>query len=193
MPNLKTVEIRGKPVKLASTGTNADLARALFNLPANYSVTEVSKALGMNYSQAHSIHKKLNTQSEGRFVAVSGTGRDSKVDFVPTTVPKKLPSGQYHKGAGRGQRLTEDEAATWSPSPARRPAKVIKGKVRDGRMRTGAGPKDVAAGECANCGYDLVVRPLPTGYSFVHTNATAEEYLATIQFCQAVPKSLLEI
>jgi hypothetical protein len=209
----RSVSIRGKTVTLRPLlTTNAEAARELFALPAGYTVTEVSNALGMNYSQAHSIRKKMG-ESEGLPDPIKGA-LNSHVE------PKKLPSGQYHKGPQRGQRLTEDEAATWDAPVRRESAKAratgtktaaraieretaneragrpagtgLKTSSRVGKLRTGNLPRDIQAGECANCGHDLVVRPTPQGFVFVHVNTTQEEYFAVTQFCQAVPAKLVK-
>lgn len=189
-----TIALQGGTVKvqLPAGMTKSDMARELFRHPQGFSVKEVSEAVGMHYSQAHSVRAKMP-----QFVQAvqHGKSKDARVDFIVPEAPKKTPRGQYHKGPKRGQRLTEEQAATWEPvaeqRDTRRAPKMVKGKLRDGRLRTGKFPKDVEVGKCANCGYDLAIRPTGPGLVFVHINATPEEYLAKIQFCQAVPEVLL--
>lgn len=176
MPSANTVEIRGKKVKVPN-GTKADIARAL--LSEGYSVNEVSKAIPAAYSQVLAISKKA----------------------TPTKTSEPWSKVRERKGAPkRAAALTQqslEDIAQAIPT-ARQKDKARKGKKavkpnRVGKLRIGNLPQDIGCGECANCGEDVVVRPGPNGYLFVHVNITPEEYLTVVQFCHAVPQMLIPI
>jgi len=148
--------------------TKAEKARRLLKL--GYSVSVISRAVPIAYSQVHSINKILGTQPR-----VSPLREPAKAD------PKPLSSGKYHRGPQR-QRLTEDEAAMWHP-PAK--PRILKIKKGIGKLRTGGYPSDVEVGKCANCDFDLVVRDLPTGYALIHVN---EQLRNTLQSLSSAPQ-----
>lgn len=163
-----SIKIRGKTLRVPDDGTKADIARYLFRLPEGYTVSEVSNALGMAYSQAHSIHKKMALGGRPKPSDDNGWG-DPKFGRKPKTKPTKAAV------------LKRAEKTLKRP----------KVSPRVGKLRTPGMPSDIDVGECANCTYDLVVRKLPSGLDLIHVNITPEEYLSTIQFCRAVPKVLL--
>lgn len=182
MPPMSKVTIRGKPVPVP-TGTKSDTARYL--LGEGYSVSEISKAVPMAYSQAHQIAKN---QAE---VARHEIPRDRPHSHtVRGTVETKAIREHFARRA-----KVEPAAPEWGDLPNTRkstkPAKAKKLTPRIGKLRTPGLPSDIAVGTCANCGHDLVVRGGPTGYTFVHMNTTTEEYLAVTQFCNAVPLELI--
>jgi len=158
--NIAQITIRGKVVRVVGSGSKADIARAL--LDEGYTVSEISKAVPMAYSQVHSIAQKTAKQPES----------SGKAGLLPSPSWGRLPS------------------------PRPRSTKPVKVRPplspRVGKLRTPGLPSDTDLGPCANCGHDVALRPLPTGYTLIHINVSAEEYLATTQFCQAVPRSLIQ-
>ena len=169
--------IRGKPLKFyPASPSKSDCARELLRL--GYTVSEISKAVPMAYSQVHSIAKASHPTEAAMQAGLPGQVRG----LTPPKVAKAERTAAL--------KVVERERAN---EQAGRPVGTgLKPNPRVGKLRIGSLPSDMAMGECANCGYDLVVRKSPHGFMFVHVNATSEEYLATIQFCQAVPKSLIE-
>lgn len=150
-----------------NTQTKADKARVLLTT-GGYTVSEVSKGLGMAYSQVHSINKKLALQGY-RAPAQSTRTLEDHAQAIPTARQR-------------------NRARKPLPSPALTQPKPRKGI---GKLRTPGHPSDIDVGPCGNCDHDLVVRRGPTGYMLVHVNVTAEEHLAVTQFCQPVPEVLL--
>lgn len=158
------VKIRGKTESFPETMTKADIARFLFSDDAGYSVNEVSKAVPMAYSQALTIRKKTQPRP-----ATKSKPKPTLEDHA-----REIPTARQAKRAAKPQKSTFGTTA------------------RVGKLRTGGLPSDIDVGPCANCGHDLVVRRGgAAGYLIIHVNTTAEEYLATTQFCQAVPEVLL--
>lgn len=153
------IKIRGKTLHF-STSSKAALARYL--LDEGYTVSEISKAVPMAYSQVHQI-----AQKEGKVKPHAG-----QTVFKGEDPWGKLPP--------RGRKSTK---------PAKLPKGVTN---RVGKLRTPGLPSDIAVGPCANCAHDLVVRGGPTGFAIIHTNTTTEEYLAVTQFCVAVPEVLVK-
>jgi hypothetical protein len=158
------------------TGSKADTARQL--LAEGYTVNDIARAVPMAYSQVHNIAKKESASWQTRAHA-------AKVLAKPKTTPV-IP-----------QRRAGSAAVTARPTPARSPNRPTRtghsrpSGSRIGKLRTPGLPSDIAVGECANCGHDLVIRLGNSGYMLVHVNITTEEYLATCQFCLAVPQSLV--
>lgn len=197
---MDSVTIRGKPIKLPKHlshpglgSTKSDIARYL--LGEGYTVSEVSKAIPAAYSQVHSIWKKLvpsgAAKSSGAGVSVESTRLVNHPHALGVKVPRSTQQAAVkatRAADASAQRILRRERAAEAEG---RPAGP-KTNPRVGKLRTGGLPRDIPVGECANCGYDLVVRGTPVGYVFTHVNATAEEYIATIQFCQAVPLKLVK-
>lgn len=195
--------IRGKPLKFyPASPSKSDWARELLKL--GYTASEIANAVPMAYSQVHSIKKKLDAE---RFVDdVMGKVKQGKavVMQMDTTkvLPHKAPSpigvstvrnvrGEAKKAEAEkksAQKVLDRERA--SEAAGKRPGPRAAPRV--GKLRTGNLPNDIDVGPCANCGFDLVVRRGPYGLMFTHVNATSEEYLAKIQFCQAVPEKLVK-
>ena len=146
------ITIRGKPVTVAGK-SKADVAR--FLLEGGYTVSEISKAVPMAYSQVHQLAKKLGSIA---------------------TEPWGDP------GLGRKAKTKPQSSKLLKPGTA----------PRVGKLRTPGLPSDVDVGECANCGYDVAIRKLVSGFAFIHINTSAEVYLAVTQFCTAMPKVLLK-
>lgn len=178
--------------------SKSDIARDLLTCDIGYSVSEISKAIPMAYSQAHSLSKKIEQGQPTpprRIPGVPLLSRSQRA--VDAGIGKQPPTtrkgaSRYESAVKRAetkaanavvQRERASEAAGLPAGPKHNP------KV--GKLRTGNLPQDIDVGPCANCGFDLVVRRSPHGFMFTHVNATAEEYLATIQFCQAVPERLI--
>jgi hypothetical protein len=153
-----TITIRGKQIKVAGPHSKANLARRL--LAEGYTVSEISKAVPMAYSQVHKINKI-----------------QAGYEIVRPDAPSKAWGNLPPKGR-----------------PATKPtkAKVRPLNPRIGKLRTPGYPSDVAVGECLNCEHDLVIRGGPTGYMLTHINISTEEYLAVVQFCNAVPRALMQ-
>lgn len=186
--------------RITGDWTKADKARRLLEL--GYGVSEISKAVPMAYSQVHSIASKRTLQEVS--VAV-GTRRlrDRKADIdqlreghraynKANNIPEPVVvRAKTTVKAARAIQADVDRILTRERQneTAGRPAGT-GAKPRVGKLRTGNLPHDIDVGPCANCGHDLVVRRSPHGFMLVHVNSTAEEYLATIQFCQAVPERL---
>lgn len=168
--------------------SKADKARILFRQGdgdgGEYSTSEVSKALGMAYSQAHSVRKSL--------------GQPPKAKPTPSErITKRLARPMPVARSGYKHQAEDLETIAKRDVPtARQLAKSAKVKktgvtARVGKLRTPGHPTDIDVGVCANCGFDLVVRKGPPQYVLVHVNVTAEEYLAITQFCMATPEVLL--
>ena len=150
-------------------GTKSNVAREL--LDRGYSVSEISKAVPMAYSQVFSIAKARAHDAEPQRASTARPAASRQAAPASTSAPAQA--------SGRQERHP--------PRAAYRP----QGKV--GKLRTpGQLGSDKAVGECANCGHDLVVRQGPQQLMLVHVNTTADEYLETIQFCMALPACLLK-
>lgn len=197
MPTPEPIAKAVKRIDPAVT-SKADKARVLFRngdgAGGGYTVTEVSKALGMAYSQAHSIFKSMDRAREPskRQAPPSRPGRPGKVN--PGVGAHTLPrSGFKH--------TTEDlETIAKRDIPTARAlaknAKAKKGQTpqrKTGKLRTPGMPSDIDAGPCANCQHDLAIRSNGGTWLLIHVNTTAEEYLATTQFCIAVPEALIPL
>lgn len=156
------VTIRGKAVQI-SGDSKADIARALFK--SDYSVSEVSKAIPMAYSQAHSIRKGM----------VEVGGKPSK-DYKLTKVKK----------AEAEVERAVSHLLDANINNARRKATA--------RALVGAKPKAKAVvwkGTCGNCGRDIEARLVGQQNTFVHVNVDPADYVKEVQFCQAFPKGLI--
>jgi hypothetical protein len=200
MDKKTTIPIRSRLVTV-SGDTKSDIARAL--LEKGFSVSEISKAVPMAYSQVHSIQKKrLQDANAGRPEPRAERGGEDRG-------PSSERRGQSSL-AGRGQTPPRDGASRASNGPARqerspqptaaqartrRPVAPPPPSPRVGKLKSGNAPSDIEVGECANCGFDLIVRRAPiagrTVLLLVHVNITSDEYINTVQFCQAIPKRLL--
>jgi hypothetical protein len=159
--------------------TKAGIARSL--LVEGYSVSEISKAVPMAYSQVHSIQKqRLENANPGR---ERGRGAGLSVSRGSAT------QATFTRASGS----TAKAPRASQPSSFQAAQKAQGFKV--GKLRTPGAPSDIEVGECANCGFDLVVRRAPiagqTKLILVHVNILPDEYIHTVQFCQAVPKKLL--
>lgn len=202
MPIETRVTIRGKTVRVLGSGSKSDIARAL--LDQGYTVSEISKAVPMAYSQAHSIAKSEAGQQ--RMKAAGAKLRElqsSPAGKANAAAIRDLR--ERHKAYNKANNIpdpviarpeTRASARAAEAKAHRTLARVAAGKMPKprpgvGKLRTPGHPTDVLAGECANCGFDLAVRRGPVGFHLVHVNITAEEYLNTAQFCQAVPRRLL--
>lgn len=178
MPNKVTVVKykgpNGKVVLVDAGLSKADKARLLFD--AGFSVSTVSQMVPMAYSQAHSIHKKLGLATLPKPASVVGASSWGPTARTPTRKSMKPVKSPVLDAIKKGKPIQIN--------------KVGVGKV--GRLRTPGLPSDTDCGECANCGYDVVIRTMPGGhYEFLHTGYSTEEYLATVQFCHAVPRVML--
>lgn len=195
------VRIRRKTHRFDPDWTKAKIARYLLAEDDNYTLTEISQAVPMAYSQVHSIAKAEGLTASAPPPAAKkpqaqNTGEyDQKkmladIKTLRGPEPKPMRSGKYHRGSSG--RLTEEEATTWEPPPRAKASKKTKPKI--GKLRTPGLPSDIDVGACANCGHDIVVRQGGAeGYLLVHTNISAEEHLSTTQFCHAVPTALLSL
>lgn len=178
------VTIRGKNYDIAA-GSKADVARALFESPEGFSVSEVSKAIPMAYSQAHSIFRKI----EPRWTApkkAKPSREDSMIrahGMKPADADRRL--GREDNNArrrataraivGRGPHLVEPRS----------------GAIGLIKSNTGPAPKGIVwKGVCANCGHDIEARMVGRQNTFIHVNVTPEEFLKTIQFCMAFPRGM---
>lgn len=159
------VTIRGKNYDIAA-GSKADVARALFEAPEGYSVSEVSKAIPMAYSQAHSIFRKI----EPRWTAPKKT-KPSREDSMIRAHGMK--PAEVDRGLGREDNNARRRATARAIVGSKPTAKAIVWK-----------------GVCANCGHDIEARMVGQQNTFVHVNVTPEEFLKTIQFCMAFPRGM---
>jgi len=157
------VKIRSNEIDFGDDWTKAEIARYLLAEDDGYSASEISKAVPMSYSQVHQIAAKLNSA-------------ESLSSKAKATIEPASPAWGTLPPSGR---------------PSARPVTNYKKGGRVGKLRTPGLPLDTLVGECANCGYDVVVRPTSSGFVLIHTGVSAEEYLATVQFCHAVPRSLI--
>lgn len=189
----RTFKLEGKVVTLDDKLSKADTARRL--LDEGVSLTAISKAVPMSYSQAHSINKKLKPQpahvdahgpttkaSQDRWAKA---GKEARAGLQNVCRPEI----DYHI-RGHSEDCPEGRiAANKRKAKAYAQPKARKGI---GKLRIPGLPTDTPTGPCVNCGSDTVVKKTSTGYVIVHVNITPEEYMATIQFCKAVPEALLE-
>lgn len=185
----RTFKLEGKVVSVDVSLSKADMARRL--LDEGISVSAISKVVPMAYSQVHSISKKLTVvgahgprpkAENERWRKASRSVRevtriecDSSIDFH--VIP-------HSKGCTRGQILSNKRRAKELEKPK-------LGRRGTGKLRVPGLPLDLPAGKCANCSFDLLVKKTPTGYILAHSGMSAEEYLSTVQFCKAVPESLV--
>lgn len=200
---------------LKSEPTKSAVARVL--LDEGYSKTQIAAAVPMNYSQVHSVDKKRSqeqTQDRARKnLANVDVGKMKPHEVLE--LAQKMDRSVKKAGAGRKAKpeleLPGAFSETWGQSPkapGKRTMKPVtspildaikKGKPVDigritgrvGKLRVPGLPSDTAVGECANCGFDLVIRGTREGLVFTHVGASAEDYLNITQFCQAVPKVLI--
>lgn len=187
----RTFKLEGKVVTLDDKLSKADIARRL--LDEGVSLTAISKAVPMSYSQVHSINKKLTNQPERGRVTQRIHDRLAKPEAKPKAERSGLqnvcrPEIDYHI-RGHSENCPEGRIAA-----NKRKAKAYeqpKARRGIGKLRTPSMPTDIPTGPCANCGHDSAIRRDPAGFLLIHVNTTAEEYMATIQFCKVVPEVLL--
>ena len=204
------VTIRGQSVKVPGGGSKANVARVL--LDQGYTVSEISKAVPMAYSQVHSIAQKtgaLSANADPR----PGRGQDSRAQRErPTAVGRGLdhPRGSEaleRPGASRASGRPARDARPPQPAAPQahtRGSKSVQPQARQVTQGPQARPRvgnirlagrvqrpERQVGACANCKHDLVLRDFAGMWTLVHINITPEDYIRTIQFCQATPVSLL--
>lgn len=172
MAKTTLIKIRGKtlPVTWQPTQSKSDLARYL--LDEGYTVSEISKAVPMAYSQVHQLNKAKGELK--RHEIPKNTRHDHTVGTGWGNLP---PTARTQKKALKPQKLKPLQKTNVSP--------------RVGKLRTPGLPSDIEVGPCANCGYDVALRRLSTGFALIHINISSEEYLAVAQFCSAVPQVLV--
>lgn len=163
----KTIGQRSIDLLAKFNGKKSDTARAL--LAEGYSVSEVSKAIPAAYSQVLAISKKLKS-----------------------TDPAPDPAADWGPAANTPTRTSLKPVKSKVLEDLRKgkPFKMPTANPRIGKLRLPGMPSDTDVGECINCGFDLVIRGDKTGFMLIHVGASAEDYLSTIQFCNAVPKVL---
>lgn len=187
---IKTMQELEKDLKRFEYGmTKAEKARRLLKL--GYDVSAISRAVPMAYSQVHSIAKKEGIDATYHGTPGAQIERAVKASRRPaTTATIKVESAGMRQATSNREAWGKLPPTAHSQRQARKPTKT---KLRPGigKLRTPGLPSDIDVGECANCGHDVAVRRLPTGFALIHINATAEEYLKVIQFCTAMPKVLL--
>lgn len=199
MEKTRKIYLRGKdPTTVPVDMSKADLARKL--LAAGYTVSEISRAVPMAYSQVYSIAQK------GGKLKLDDRRPTPLVDaHGPTT---QAEADRWAK-AGREARIKsakKTEAPISSYPGGKRPtskgrvaeAKVWAGKKADeiiGRTNITVSPLRAhgkrALGRCANCGFDLIETVAGKERLIVHTGGDATDYYAKIQFCHAFPESLV--
>lgn len=180
--------------KLTAEGYNkSTIARLLFE--QGLSVSAVSHIIPMAYSQAHSVFASMPRKS----TSTSGATRTTVSSRARTsTAPSRTSSGARAAPAASdpapGWGLKPEEYAKFrrpQTRPTKSPILNKKPNQRVGKLRTPGLPSDIDVGECANCGFDLVVRNDPTGYMLIHVNTSTEDYLKVTQFCNGVPVRLV--
>lgn len=163
------VSIRGKSIQMSGY-SKADIARALFEAPEGYSVSEVSKAIPMAYSQAHSVHKALGGSAIRRPMSKGP-------DLVNRgEVEKRL------KAAGHEDHNARRKAAARA---------IVGAKPAQPKVTRPRAKPFVWKGTCLNCGHNLESRFIGELNTLVHTGVTHDDYLNSIQFCQAFPTGLI--
>lgn len=171
---MTTIKIRGKTLPI-TVQSKADTARYL--LRQGFTVSEISKAVPMAYSQALTISKETPAEKMAASTKIMHKA-GNQLAALQKDKPKVDPSwGELPKTAHAQRQAHKPQKAKLRPGI--------------GKLRTPGLPSDVDVGECANCGHDVAVRRLPTGFALIHINISSEEYLSVIQFCQAMPKVLL--
>lgn len=179
------IKIRGKTLHVTH-GTKSRIAR--FLLDEGYTVSEISKAVPMAYSQVHQIHKKdqaVDANARNYAVARKTLDPQAALKMKPSEIARTVERAQA------ADRWGDLPPTAYQQKKAARPQKA-KVLPRVGKLRTPGLPSDIDVGPCANCGYDLVVtKGGSTGYLLKHVNTTTEEYLAVTQFCNATPQVLL--
>lgn len=163
-------------VRSYSGDTKADVARAMFE--DDYSVTQVSKAVPMAYSQAHSIRKGM----------VEVGGKPSK-DYKLTKV-KKAEAEVEHA-------VSHLLDANLNNARRRATARAIVGSSREtyhgvgrraGKSAVRAAKAYVWKGECGNCGRPIEAKMVGGQNTFIHTAVDPTDYIREVQFCMAFPK-----
>lgn len=184
------VTIRGKNYDIVG-GSKADVARALFEAPEGYSVSEVSKAIPMAYSQAHSIARRegiLTYPGEGKVKTKPKASREDSMirahGMKPADADRRL--GRDPASDTEGEVYRHDNNAR-----RRATARAVVGAAvaRYDKSRPAA-KAIVWKGVCANCGHDIEARMVGRQNTFVHVHVTPEEFLKTIQFCMAFPRGM---
>lgn len=181
------VKIRGRTMVFDAGTTKADIARTLFaDNAANYTINEVAKAVPMAYSQAMTIAKKMDGQT---------APKKAKDPLATPQAREAVAKGRSEWGQSQkapGKRTTKPmKSPVLDAIKAGKPVDIGRISGRVGKLRTPGLPSDTDVGECANCGFDLVVHLTKEGFILKHVGMSAEEYLQTVQFCQAVPKVLI--
>lgn len=210
----RTFKAAGVVVTLDDSLSKADIARRL--LDEGLSVSLIAKLVPMAYSQVHSISKKIEgdkglpsgnakatvERAQARNPLATPQQREAKARELSGLQNVCRPDIDYHarphsagclKGikADNNKRRKEVAHAAVGMKPSRSQVHALGQSPRVGKLRTPGLPTDTVAGPCANCGYELVIRGSSNGWVLIHTGVSAEEYMATIQFCQAVPQLLL--
>ena len=194
MAKTTPIRIRGKTLYVSWQSGDPKSVLARYLLDEGYTVNEISRAVPMAYSQVHSIYQKMPKRLQ---VAVVGKANTGKTYLLPAkSATKSKASREDSLIRAHGMKPQEvDRRLAWDDLQfgRKKTTKPTKAKLRPGigKLRTPGLPSDIDVGECANCGHDIVVRRLPTGFTLIHTNISAEEHLAVTQFCTACPRVLL--
>lgn len=146
--------------------TKASIARKILTDYPNESVTEISKGVGMAYSQVHQIAKKMRAEA--------GT-TPVKTQVKPAPITNRPTS-----------RKVQEEARKW----ATKKTSKFAGELAVAKVSPLRGGK--LLGPCSNCGFEIVGQKLGGQNQLVHRGMGPEEYLAVVQFCHAYPTSLAQ-
>lgn len=188
---MTTIKIRKKTYKFALGESKSDIARFLLAEDDRYTVSEISKAVPMAYSQAHSVAQKAGKlKLDDRPVAVPAVELQTDHRYKPPrTTAEKIAAKPIASYAGGKRPTSKGRVAE---------AKVWAGKKADeiiGRTNIAVSPLRAhgkrALGKCANCGFDLIETIAGKERLIVHTGGDAADYYAKIQFCHAFPESLV--
>lgn len=194
MDSKVTISIRGRLVTV-NRGTKSDIARAL--LEKGFTVSEISKAVPMAYSQVHFIQKqRLENANAGLERGQSSSLRGRAASATPAKEGASRDGAPRASGRPTGYQRSPQpataQASTRRSQTRSKEPQAWKGQAPQvGKLKTPSHARDTEIGPCANCGFDLVVRQAPVAgkaiLMLVHVNITSDEYLNTVQFCQGVP------
>lgn len=200
MVTVYQVTIAGKRISVAA-GSKADVARTL--LDQGYTISQISKAVPMAYSQVHSIAKSHTSTPALREAYDSNilyhTGRKPRNPLpavldqpVKNVTPKASPITNRPTSKKR-----VEEAKQWAAARVDKHIEKLTTKkpyskqpVMPSVSPLRPSKRDKNLGPCLNCGFDVIAKDLGGQRQMVHGGMDPKQYLSIVQFCHAFPKSL---
>lgn len=173
MPTVLRVTIRGKTVPVVG-GTKADIARALFEAPEGYSVSEVAKAIPMAYSQAHSIHRALVPKGTQQILTPRWAGKTAAIAAKVAQPTRQELQAEHLRRRDENDRRKATARAIVGAKPKVKATKAVKAYTWKGT--------------CGNCGRPIEAKMVGGQNTFIHTAVDPTDYVREVQFCMAFPK-----